>query len=151
MTTPEEHAKNTALDEMRGATAFRLANDADCACPDELDSAGARFLLSVLRDTCYRADEIEPEGWEDLTERLDDDLHEIADSAPDVYTYTRWLEFVDLAAWQEDPTELTGNAGDNMTEMAGVCLYIIAERLARSILDQLAELYAEALSELTAV
>lgn len=65
-------------------------------------------------------------------------MAEIADAAPDVYTHTRWQEFADLGAWQEDPTEI-GSDGSDMTAAAGVCLYMIAERLAWALLGELAE------------
>lgn len=113
----------SALSEL---TAWQLAGYADCAQPDRLDSKGAAFLLSV-RDAVVEAIE---EGACDQ-----DRVSEIADQAPDVYTYTLWQEFVDLAAYQEDPTEL-GCDGSDMEQSARVCLYMIAERLAGALLEE---------------
>jgi hypothetical protein len=46
-----------------------------------------------------------------------------------------WSEFTDLAAYQEDPTEY-GVDGSDMEQSARVCLYIIAERLATALFDE---------------
>lgn len=104
---------------------YQLAELADCASPDTLTSPGAMFLLHVQDAT---ADHVSHGGDAD-------DLSEIADNAPNVYTWKRWQEFTDLAAWQEDATEL-GASTDDMTAAAGVCLYLIAERLARALIEQ---------------
>lgn len=110
---------------------YELARMADCGSPDSLESPGARFLESV-RDAVAEAAEGNPEN-DDWSE----EAAQIADDAPDVYTHQRWLEFVDLAAYQEDPTEL-GEISD-MTAAAGICLYIIAERLAFALFELAAE------------
>jgi hypothetical protein len=104
-------------------TAFALSNMAGCGCPDAIDSPGAQFLLGVQ------------EMVNDRDERDEDAIHEIADSAPDVYTYTRWQEFVDVAAWNEDLDDLGGSTGD-MTQDAGVALYLIASRLAARLFEE---------------
>lgn len=124
-------------------TSWHLARLAECSDPDRHDgygfappfdapdgyepSPGARFLRGVEDDTL-----------EALTDgRWDDDgdaAHEIADSAVPVYTHERWATFVDLGAYNEDARELGADA-DDMTAAAGVCLYIIAERLARAIAE----------------
>lgn len=101
-------------------------------------SPGARFLRSV-EDAVYElADRV---GAID-TDTINDDgsVHEIADAAPDVYTHTRWQEFTDLAAWQEDISEYGEIDGDDLERsVAGVALYMIAERLAWALLEELAE------------
>ncbi len=95
-------------------TVWQLARLADCADPDSLESPGAEWLKMVASS----ADDIEdPET-----------IGEVADSCVPVYTHNRWQVFVDLAAYQEDPTDLGADAED-MTQCAGVCLYLIAERL----------------------
>ena len=113
--------------------AFHLSSMADCAKPDSLTSAGACFLLSVRSGIIELVEDLEE--LPDDVQELDDDgsVHQIADNAPDVLTYRRWMEFCDLAAWQEDPTDFR-LAGD-MTEQAGVCLYVIADRLAWALLE----------------
>jgi hypothetical protein len=96
-------------DVLRNLSIYRLSNEAGCAGPDSVEpmSAGARFLDSIRDDVIDRI-ESEPEILGRAFEDLDDDgmIHEIADSAPDVYTSTMWAEFVDLGAYQEDPTDL---------------------------------------------
>ena len=120
-------------DRIRHLTPYALANRADCLCPDGEDTPGARFLTAV------RDDLIERLGYETPDEIRDGDtLHEIADGAPDCYTQVRWNEFVDLGAWEEDLSEL-GGPGPDMTVAAGMALYIIAERLVVTLLDELGD------------
>lgn len=119
-------------------TAYRLANEAECTGPDSATSAGAKMLESV-RDSVV-------DGWEytyasNEKESVDDDqaseiVTEAADGGPDVYTHQMWSEFVDLCAYKEDPTEL-GFDGSDMDQGARYCLYIIAERCARAVMDAL--------------
>lgn len=122
--------------------AYELARLADCASPDKPDSPGAKFLESVqdgAREAVADYLEDAPADMDGIDSNdLDEDgrLHEIADNAPDVYTYTRWLEFVDLAAWQEDPADL-GGMPDDLTTAAGVCLYLIASRLVHALTNDL--------------
>jgi hypothetical protein len=115
------------LDAIKELTVWQLARMADVADPDALDSAGTKFLVSV-RDAYMEHVEYKGEDF-DAAEDIGDTAHEIADGAPDVYTSTRWAEFVDLAAWNEDISELMPEAGNDLTGAAGVALYIIAERL----------------------
>lgn len=107
--------------------AYQLARLADCASPDSLESAGAAFLVNVADTWQERAS--------DGSYDRDDTPWEIADAAPSVYTFTRWQEFTDLAAWQEDADEVGGLPAD-MTDAAGVCLYLIAERLVNALTDE---------------
>lgn len=97
--------------------AYHLASMAGCASPDSLESAGAVFLGHVADGVEERADE-----WDE------DAVHEIADGAVPIYTYHVWSTFVDLAAYNEDPTELGADASD-LEQAAKVALYMIAERL----------------------
>lgn len=120
------------LDDMRKLSAYELAGMAECGNPDSTESAGAALLASVRDDV---AEAIENRRT------LDDAAHEIADKAPDVYTAKRWAEFVDLAAYQEDP-EL-GEWPENLTDAAGIALYQIAERLVSALWADHDELIAE--------
>ncbi len=101
--------------------AYQLARLAECAEPDTDESPGAVWLLRVGRAT------------EDVAEYDDRDegLHETADALVPVYTSERWAIFTDLAAWNEDVTEY-GTYTD-MTEAAGVALYMIARRLLEAL------------------
>lgn len=116
---------------MSDRTVWQLARLAECADPDTFESAGAKFLIHV-EDAVAEALE---------ADELDEDrIHEIADSAPDVYTFQRWLEFVDLAAWQEDLDDYVPDPSmsNDMSAMAGVALYMIAERLVRALAEDAA-------------
>ena len=119
---------------------FCLASLADCASPDSISSPGAAFLASVARDVAEHVESYVAEGDPGyrLTELREDGSHEIADSAVPVYTHERWQVFVDLAAYNEDASEL-GATADDLTGAAGVALYMIAERLVHALADELSE------------
>lgn len=124
------------LAKIKERNAYELAADAGCASPDTDTSPGAQLLTSV------RDDVLEAVADGSLVPGEDDDagrIHEIADGAPSVYTARKWAEFVDLAAYREDPSELLGGDASDMDKAASVCLYIIAERLANTLLTELAE------------
>lgn len=128
-------------------TTWQLANMADCASPDMPDhygfeprttvtyhpspSPGAEFLRRIARDIeegiNYNPDARTPEDLEDLAS-------ETADTAVPVYTHKKWATFADLAAYNEDPTEL-GFDGADMGKGADVCLYLIASRLAGALIE----------------
>lgn len=145
---------SNALESMNERNAYNLAAMAECGSPDSPDSAGAVFLTSV-RDRVVELIE-ECDDWHDIatSDRLEDldysgGVHSIADEAPDVYTYTRWSEFVDLQAYQEDVNELGEVDGDDLTRsVAGVALYMIAERLAWELIREVAESYRDAVADL---
>lgn len=148
-----EEAFAATLADLNDRTPYRLAGDADSGAPDAPDSAGSKMLESV-RDGVVELIEQNRDDWHDIatnerTDRLNDNgqVHEIADAAPDVYTHQRWAEFVDLQAYNEDPTEL-GDDGSDMTHAAAVCLYMIADRLAGTLIEEAAEFYCDALAEL---
>lgn len=132
----------TILDDIREMSVFEFAGSewADCASPDNESSAGAKFLQHVVDDT---VELIESAGDSFDADTIDDDgsVGRIADNAPNVYTSTKWAQFVDLAAWQEDVSELAGEE-TNLDKLASIALYMIAERLAtaicRSVDDELA-------------
>lgn len=154
-----------ARQEPERHTSWVLARLAECGDPDVGDfgfatetpggggsivvvtgdgSPGARFLRSV-EDAVYERWQEASEGTRRFLSQQNDDtgmVHEIADAAPDVYTHTRWAEFHDLAAYNEEPGELAGDDA-TMTELAGVALYMIAERLAWALLEERAEAAGE--------
>lgn len=117
-------------DEIRVLTAYQLSDRyaADCLTPDSLTSEGAEFLAGV-RDAVL-------EQWDYgvLAKNKEDVASEIANEAPDIHTYTKWQQFVDLGAWQEEaPDEWPSN----LDQAASVALYMIAQRLASVLLDSL--------------
>lgn len=112
------------VEEIESLTAFRLANAADVPCPDSDTSAGADFLRAV-RDAFVERYTYKAEHGETFDA---DDVTSLADDAPDVYTGEMWAQFVDLAAYREDTSELTSEDSD-MDQRARVALYLIAERL----------------------
>jgi len=119
-----------SVDDIRKLSAYELAGMAGCATPDTPESAGAVFLTSVRDDVADR--------WEFNSGSISDtDRHEIADDAPAVYNPARWAEFVDLAAYREEPE--FDQWPNDLTDAAGVALYQIAERLVSALTDELSE------------
>jgi hypothetical protein len=119
---------------------YELSGLADCASPDRHDgigfepaaepqegSAGAKFLRHVAEDVAERL----TDGIGDVH----DEAHEVADNAVPIYTHELWTTFVDLAAYQEDPSEL-GAESDDLTKAAGVALYMIGNRLAVALFEE---------------
>lgn len=118
---------DTPLSELN---AWHLANIADCGTPDRLDSPGALVLLSVRdRVAEYLANP------DDDTE---DAAHEIADGSPSIYTHELWTEFVDLAAYNEDDELADYGGADTLTGSAMLAVYVIARRLAATLLTDYA-------------
>lgn len=111
--------------------AYELANMADVAGPDGPSSPGAEWLenvASVANDILVD---------HDRADDYPDDITEAADQTVPTYTHERWQVFVDLAAYNEDVTEL--GPVDDLTTAAGVALYMIAERLIRAIIEDQAD------------
>ena len=158
MTTPGDTATPRPTFDPYALTTWALSSLADCASPDRPDrygythevnpddftpSPGADFLRSVAVDLAER---IEYAGDDFTPDDFSDELVELVDGAPSVYTAERWAEFVDLAAYNEDGADLGGFPSD-LTDAAGVALYMIAERLAWALLREYAETLAEWIAE----
>jgi len=126
--------KNRNADEL-DYTVWQLASMADCASPTAEDSAGGKFLRSVADRTAEQIEAYREERTSEDRYDYSGELAEIADGAPDVYTYQMWKEFVDLCAYREDPSELGADSSD-MDQCARVCLYVIADRLVRALVDE---------------
>jgi hypothetical protein len=114
---------------------YHLASLANCGSPDSVDSPGAAFLSSVARDVADRVNDDPAVAREDIADLIEDGAHEIADSAVPVYTHQRWQTFVDLQAYQEDTSEY--GAIDDLTNAAGVALYMVANRLVLALAEEL--------------
>ena len=118
---------------------FFLADKAGCGSPDGMDSPGARFLADIARDVAEWVGQWNtPDDTRDALSDIGDQASEMADRAVPIYTHERWATFTDLAAWDEDPSEL-GVDGSDMTAAAGVALYMIAERLVYALAEELSE------------
>lgn len=117
------------IDEMRDASAYTLAEMAQCESPDTNGSPGAKFLISV-RDEVVRA----IEGRRITLDDFDDhgQCHGIADDAPSIWTHERWRQFVDLGAYNEEP-EIDDAWPTDLNQAAGIALYQIADRLTREL------------------
>ncbi len=129
----------TAITGMRELNAWHLTTMADCAPPDSVESPGAALLLSVRDNTLEAVGSALEDGDTPESIRFGDDIHEIADNAPSVYSYTLFQQFADLGAWQEDISEWDGLT--DMEQGARQALYQIAERLVYSIVNELQDAY----------
>ncbi len=107
--------------------AWQLANRADISTVET--EAATEFLESLRDSVLALTDEIDAEDWDgEYLGRI----AETADSAPSVYTWTVWQEFVGLSAWQFDP-DWDESETATMEDRARVRLYVIAEMIASSI------------------
>lgn len=119
------------VDDLRKLEYWTLAEMADCAAPHSNRTVGAAFLVDVRDAFVEELERFDREEDNDV-------IHEIASRAPDIYTYRRWQEFVDLGAWLEEPE--SGEWGtDELTDIAGIALFQIAERLCQALLNMLRE------------
>lgn len=112
---------------------WALARDADCLTPDT--DKGQAFLVNVRDAVMERIEEGEWDDVADFDRLFGDIVWEIADSAVPIYTHDLWTVFGDLGAYFEDPTEL-GFEGEDMNKGASTCLYMIADRLAASLREE---------------
>jgi len=129
------------LQTVRSLNAYQLAHRAKCGDPENSNSAGAEFLLSVRNSFIdlaeYGKDEFET--WAELFSAWESSgsIDEIADGAPNTYTHQRWLQFIDLLAYREEPE--AGEWPKDLFDMAGAALYQIAERLVRYLVVEVTE------------
>lgn len=135
------------LTEIRNRSAFSLAIDAGVSSPDRTDSLGAEFLDSVRDDFVTAVEEGRifweaPDGrdghqGDDEREERSDVIHQIADSSPESHTYRMWRQFVDLCLWDEDIDDLVSGDTPDMTHMAHMSLFVVAERLLSALCAEL--------------
>jgi hypothetical protein len=114
-----------AVGALRALNGFQLANLAEVNA-----GHGAGFdMLDAVRlgviDAVVNGDLLEARYPEDT-------LTEIADGAVPVYYATTFEALVELRAWAEDIDGLVENEADLATR-ANVCLFVVAERLARAL------------------
>jgi hypothetical protein len=120
---------------------FQLASLVDCYSPDTLDSPGGAWLTVVYEAAIEAFERVADEELHDFD--WSDAAHEIADQHCDDSdgTYNMWQRFVDLGAFNEDPSELGADSGD-MNKLAMTCLYMIAERVCTLSFDEWTRLAA---------
>ena len=129
------------LDTTRALNALQLGRLIDVS--PENDEAQS-FLTGIRDAVVEMTAEIDPEDWRrEMVEDYSGTGTEIADGAPDVYTWTKWQEFIGLAAWQEDltdyeiPADVDGYHGA-LDAGATLALYAMARRLVTAIAESLA-------------
>ena len=149
-------ALNTALADVKARSVYFLANEADCSVTtSDVTDSGTAMLIEV-RDavvelvesnmgdkSSYFCQAVETEDPSQVD--YDGAVHMIADGAVSIWTGERWEQFTSLRAWTEDPTDIGfefGPDGD-MEKAAGCCVFLIADRLARSLVDELVQAAAE--------
>lgn len=127
---------------VKALSANELSKLADSMSPDSATSPGASMLKSVRTATIESIEygDLHFDGYPRGNERT---IREIAAGAPDVYSYPKWQEFVDLGAWQEEigrdvsdefvEFELSGLA-EGMDRDGTQALFMIADRLVRALI-----------------
>lgn len=130
--------------EAPSANVFSIAQKVDVHSPDSKESPGAKFLVRLqdaaneydedalveaIRDFVREGNDPEDFGVNDLPSSIQDDVHEAADSAVQIYTYQVWQEFTDLCLWTEDLSDLGEVSGDDLTrDIAMRAEYLVASR-----------------------
>jgi hypothetical protein len=104
---------------------FILSDMAGCFSPDSSTSSGAEFLTNI-QDAVNDHDSNDNEFDSDI-------VSEIADSIVPTYTHELWTTFVDLGAYTEN-VSIDNSDGDSRAKVA---LYIIAERLLNSLIQEM--------------
>ena len=124
-----------AIHDLNG---YELANLADLGDTVELTAGEAGYeMLDTVRVSI--ADAIENGEFADRD--ADEIIHEIADSAVPVYYHDIFQALVQLRAWGEDISDITPT---DLSNGAMVCLYLVGERLARSLVSTYAPVSVEA-------
>jgi len=121
---------------IRDLNGYELANLADLGDTGIAGKAGYEMLDTVR--VCI-ADAIENGEFADRD--ADEIIHEIADSAVPVYYADIFEALVELRAWGEDIQDITPT---DLSQGAMVCLYLVGERLARSLVEAYAPESVEA-------
>ena len=102
-------------------TVWELANMTDAMNPNTATSAGAKWLIDVH------------DAWADVRLSYDDTdlmIFETADGIVPVSNYDCWGVFTDLDAWQIDLSDYIVSVNvDDLTSVARLALYVIAEQL----------------------
>lgn len=129
------------LDEIRELNAFQLAADdlAGCGTPDSSESAGATLLFDVRN------------GFVDYVtahpgvtaDNARDAVFYIVDGAVSIYTHTKWQQFIDLQAYQEEPESGEDWPAD-LDKASDYALAQIADRLAYALIGAWEESQDEA-------
>lgn len=117
-----------SVEEIKALQAHELADIIDCQRPDSPSSPGAVFL-AMVRSEVVSAIEYHRFATEDRSGVIS----EIAADAPDVYSYGKWLEFVDLCAWSEQADD--GEWSSDLDTAGSQALRQIAERLAYALVE----------------
>jgi len=127
------------LKPFRIHTSMELAKLAEVADPDKHDdlgffykptnssnpSAGAKFLRKIEQST-YETIEWDWHEWESSSE--------VAETSVPVYTHKMWEVFVDLCAYQEEPSE--GLVFTSFHDAVSNVLFDIAKRLSEAIYEE---------------
>lgn len=128
-------ARAQAVEHVESLSVYRLANLIECV--GAVGTAGAKFLTKVRDAVAEEIGTGDPFTFERAAE--------IATAAPSDDALLRWQQFVDLGAWTVDISsrflspEEHGMGSTDMTELAGIALHVIAERLALAIAEEVSE------------
>lgn len=152
------YAVEAATEACEDLGAFRIANLADCGCPD-LDTEGAGALRSARNLAVEAAVEqlegVDPveaaliasgDGADTLADLTDDDVWQSVDGlAVLIYTARTRDAFHDLDGWEEDVRDF--GQPETLDQAATWALFEILRRAAHAVVDHFAEAYADAVAE----
>jgi hypothetical protein len=102
---------------------------------------GKAFLIDIRDAVIEATTEYDPEDWgREMVEDYAGRATEIADGAPNVYTWRKWQQFIGVAGWREDISDYemshdaVGYAGA-MDAGASVALFAMARRLVSALAE----------------
>lgn len=127
------HHLGPALSNLRTYTVAFLAVQADCKTPGGQLSPGGKLLLSA-RDTLLDAwanGDLPVAPWAEWSDEAFGVAGDIADRLTSDMVEELWAQFIDLAAWSEEPPD--GGWPDDLTEAATAALTGILLRLFRNL------------------
>lgn len=127
-----------ALDQIKGYSAYHLAERAACGAPGHKESAGA-LLLRSLRDEFVEMVEPNPEIMPDDVREAGVD--QFTEGMVSIDEYEKWRQFVDLSAWREKPK--SGQWPTDLDAAATTALYQILDRLTYALIGEWEELKRE--------
>ncbi|MET8111209.1 hypothetical protein [Streptomyces prasinus] len=128
------------LDGIKKYSPYHLATVAEVPAPDA-ESAGSKLLIKVRDEVVEHIEGLLKDSGDSLAEivRWEREVIQdaVADSAASQDTPERWRQFVDLAAYREDRSNIGTPTDTSLEGWAEVAIFQIAFRLVSNLLDEI--------------
>ncbi|MFE9925179.1 hypothetical protein ACFYQA_27475 [Streptomyces sp. NPDC005774] len=128
------------IEGIKKYSTYHLATVAEVPATDDAESAGSKLLVRVRDETIEHIEKLLKESDDSLAEIVHWNREVIqdavADGAASLDTPERWRQFVDLAAYREDRTEIGTPTDTSLEGWAETALFQIAFRLVSNLLSE---------------